>query len=120
MAARLGQDALARIDQNDRQVGGGRAGGHVARVLLVARRVGDDELAPRRGEVAIGDVDGDALLALGAQAVGEQREIDRRRRRFAAAALGDGAHMIFVDIAASRRAAARSASTCRRPRCPRC
>ena len=29
-----------------------------------------------RREVAIGDVDGDALLALGAQAVGEQREIE--------------------------------------------
>ncbi len=28
------------------------------------------------GEIAIGDVDGDALLTLGAQAVGEQREID--------------------------------------------
>jgi hypothetical protein len=42
----------------------------------VAGRIGDDELAFRRGEIAIGDVDGDALLALGAQAVGEQREID--------------------------------------------
>ena len=42
----------------------------------MSRRVGDDELAPRRGKVAIGDVDGDALLPLGAQAVGEEREID--------------------------------------------
>jgi hypothetical protein len=41
----------------------------------VAGRVGDDELAPRRVEVAVGDVDRDALLALGAQAVGEQREV---------------------------------------------
>ena len=30
----------------------------------------------RRGEIAIGDVDGDALFALGAQAVGQQGEID--------------------------------------------
>ena len=30
-----------------------------------------------RGEVAVGDVDGDALLALGAQAVGQQGEVDR-------------------------------------------
>jgi hypothetical protein len=37
----------------------------------VARRVGQDERALRRGEVAVGDVDRDALLALGAQAVGE-------------------------------------------------
>jgi hypothetical protein len=42
----------------------------------VARTVGDDEPPPRRREVAVGDVDGDALLALGAQAVGQQREVD--------------------------------------------
>ena len=34
-----------------------------------------------RGEVAVGDVDGDALLALGAQAVGEQREVGDVVRR---------------------------------------
>src|SRR3546814_4622699 len=44
--AGLGQQALARVDQHDRQLGGGRAGGHVAGVLLVAGAVGDDELAP--------------------------------------------------------------------------
>ena len=38
--------------------------------------VGDDEVARRRGEVAVGDVDRDALLALGPQAVGEQGEVD--------------------------------------------
>jgi len=41
--------------------------------LLVAGRVGDDVLAAAGREVAVGDVDGDALLALGLQAVGEQR-----------------------------------------------
>jgi hypothetical protein len=35
----------------------------------------DDELAPRGGEVAVRHVDRDALLPLGAQAVGEQREV---------------------------------------------
>ena len=30
----------------------------------------------RRGEIAVGDVDGDLLLTLGAQAIGEQREVD--------------------------------------------
>ena len=64
------------------QIGGGCAGGHVARVLFVPRRVGDDELAPRRGEIAVRDVDGDALLALGAQAVGQQRKIDGPADRF--------------------------------------
>ena len=72
----LRQHALARVDQDDGELGVGGAGRHVARVLLVARRVGDDELAPVGGEEAIGDVDGDALLALGFQPVDQQREID--------------------------------------------
>jgi hypothetical protein len=41
----------------------------------VAGRVGQDELATRSGEVAVRDVDRDPLLALGPQAVGEQREV---------------------------------------------
>src|SRR5690606_18862720 len=45
-------------------------------VLLVARRVCDDEFAFLSGEEAIGDVDRDALLALGGEAVDEQREVD--------------------------------------------
>jgi hypothetical protein len=49
---------------------------HVARILLVAGRVGDDEGAPRRGEIAVGHVDSDALLALGFQPVEQQSEID--------------------------------------------
>ena len=73
---RLLEDALAGIDEHDRQVCGGCAGDHVAGVLNVAGRVGNDELAPRSGEVAIGDIDGDALLALGAQAVGQERQVD--------------------------------------------
>ena len=42
----------------------------------MARRVGELEAAPRGDERAVGDVDRDPLLALGAQAVGEQREVD--------------------------------------------
>ena len=72
VAARLGQDALARVDQHDGEIGRGGAGGHVAGVLFVARRVGDDELALGRGEVAVGYVDGDALFAFGAEAIGEE------------------------------------------------
>ena len=66
---------LRASTQDQRQVGGRGAGHHVAGVLDVPRGVGDDELAPRGGEVAVGDVDRDALLALGAQAVGEQRQV---------------------------------------------
>ncbi len=76
VAARLRQHALLCVDQNDHQVGRARGGHHVASVLLMPRRVADDELAPGRGEIAVGHVDGDALLALGLQAVGQQRQVD--------------------------------------------
>jgi len=72
----LGQHALARVDQDDGEVGGGRAGHHVAGILFVARRIGDDELALFGCEKAIGDVDGDALFPLGGEAVDEQGEVD--------------------------------------------
>ena len=81
MAPGLRQHALARIDQQHREVGGRRAGHHVAGILLMAGRVGDDELASRAREEAIGDVDRDALLALRREPVDEQREIDLRPLR---------------------------------------
>jgi hypothetical protein len=77
VAARLLDHALAGVDEHDGQVGGRGAGDHVARVLDVAGRVGQDELAPRRREVAVGDVDRDALLALGPQAVGQPGQVER-------------------------------------------
>ena len=76
VAARLGQDALARVDQDDGEVGGGRTRHHVAGILFVAGRVGDDELALFGGEEAIGDVDRDALFALGGEAIDQQGEVD--------------------------------------------
>ena len=71
----LGEHPLARVDQDDRQLRSGRAGDHVARVLDVAGRIRNDELAPRGGEVAVGDIDGDGLFTLGAQAIGEQCQV---------------------------------------------
>jgi hypothetical protein len=68
---------LGGIDEHHGGVGLRGGGDHVARVLLVPRRVADDELARLGGKVAPGHVDGDALLALGLQAVGEQREVGR-------------------------------------------
>ena len=59
---RLGLDALPRVDENDGQIRGRCAGRHVPRVLDVARRVGDDEAAPGRGEIAVRHVDRDAPL----------------------------------------------------------
>jgi hypothetical protein len=83
VAAALLDDSGARIDEDDREVGRGGPGHHVAGVLDVPRGVGHDEAAAGRGEVAVGDVDGDALLAFGAQPVGEVGEVDL-------AAAGDG------------------------------
>ena len=75
---RLGEKALARIDQKHCQFGRGRAGRHVAGILLVARGVGDNERPPSGREISIGDVDGDALFALGFQPVEQQGKIDLR------------------------------------------
>ena len=62
----------------------------------MAGRVGDDEAALRSGEVAVGDIDGDALLALGAQTVGEQRKVGLAIA-IAAARLDHGSKLVFED-----------------------
>jgi hypothetical protein len=77
----LGDDPAAGVDQHQRDVCGRRAGKHVAGVALVARGVGKDERSPRGREEPVGDVDRDALLALGTQAVGDRREIQRSPAR---------------------------------------
>ena len=111
--ARLRQHALARIDHQHGGVGGRGAGHHVARILLVAGRVGDDELALVGGEEAVGDIDRDALLALGGEAVNEQREIERFALRAVFLRIRcDGGelileqHLRFIQQAANQRALA--------------
>ena len=76
VAARLRQDALAGIDHQNGDIGGRRTRRHVAGVLLVTRRVGDDELALFGREKAIGNVNRDALFALGGEAIDQQRKVD--------------------------------------------
>ena len=44
----LRQHALARVDQDHGELGGRSASRHIARVLLVPRRIGDDKSALRR------------------------------------------------------------------------
>ncbi len=66
---------LAGIDQHDGCIGAGGGSHHVAGVLLVAGRVANDEFAVFGREIAVGHVDGDALLAFGGQSVGQQRQI---------------------------------------------
>ncbi len=102
VAAGLGEEAAGfgegvGVDEDDGDVGGGGPGGHVAGVLLVAGRVGDDELAARGGEVAVGDVDGDSLLALGFEAVGEEGEVDVAVGGAVDAGALDGGELVFVD-----------------------
>ena len=105
--AGLVQHALARVDQHDRQVGVRRAGDHVAGVLLVARRVGQDEAAARSFEIAVGDVDGDALVALGGQAVDQQRVVDAALDRAEAAGVAfQHRHHVVGDGAAFEQQAA--------------
>ena len=65
VAAGLRQHPLAGVDEDHRRIRGRGAGDHVPRVLLVARRVGDDEVPALGREMAVRDVDGDPLLALG-------------------------------------------------------
>ena len=76
MAARLHQHAFARIDQNNSAVGGRCASDHVAGILFMARRIGDDEFALLGREEAVSDIDGDALFALCGEAIDQQCKID--------------------------------------------
>jgi len=67
--------------------------------LLVAGRVGDDELALVAGEEAVGDVDGDALLALRGETVDQQREVDLLALRAVAAAVAfERCELIVEDL----------------------
>jgi hypothetical protein len=68
---------FTRVGEYDGQVGSGRTGDHVARILLMARSVESDEAPARSAEVAMSYVDGYSLLALSAQAVDGKREIKR-------------------------------------------
>ena len=76
MAARLGQHAFPRINENNGQFCGRSTRNHVARILLVTGRIGHDKLALFRGKETIGHVDGNPLLALGGKPVYQQRKVD--------------------------------------------
>ena len=94
----LRQDAVAGVDENHRQVARRSARGHVARVLLVPGRIGDDEFAFRGRKIAVGHVDGNALLAFGLQAVGQQGEVDLVAGRAVLDAVAfDRGKLILVD-----------------------
>ena len=94
----LRQNAFSGIDHQNREVRRRRAGSHVPRVLLVARRVGDDELSLGRAEVAVGDIDRDALLPFLFQSIHKQRrvKITAGRSLLSGVAL-DFRQLVFVD-----------------------
>ena len=71
MPPRLLNHAITRIDQYNRQVCRTCTGNHVPRVLHMTRSISHDKFPLRRGHITIGDINGDALLALGAQTVSE-------------------------------------------------
>ncbi len=75
VATGLCHHAVTGIDHNNGEVTVGGTRGHVASVLLMPRGVGDDEFAFVGGEVAIGNIDGDALLAFTLQTINQQRQI---------------------------------------------
>src|ERR1700722_1345812 len=95
MPSRLHENAFAGVYQNDRCVRRRGARGHVARVLLMAGRVGDDELAASRREIAIRHIDGDALLSLSTQAIGQESEVDLAWRSRSLAF--DGLDLVFIN-----------------------
>ena len=98
VAAGLCQHPSTRVDQDDSGVGRRGAGDHVAGVLLVTRRIGDDELALFGREEAISDIDGDALLPLCGQTIDQQGEVDVSPLRAHAAAVRlQRRHLILED-----------------------
>ena len=88
------QQSVTGVDEHDHQLRGGGAGDHVAGVLQVPRGVGDDEFSLGGAEVAVGDVDGDALLTLGTQSVGHQSKVGVFVAAFAGGAF-DGRKLIL-------------------------
>ena len=77
----LARHPAGGVDQQQGNVGRRGRDGHVAGVLLVPGGVGDDDPpAVRQRHVPVGHIDGDALLPLGLQPVGQKRVVDLPRR----------------------------------------
>ena len=101
VAACLGDDTRASVHEDDGKVGRRAAGNHVAGILLVPRRVGDDKLAVVGREVAVSHVDGDALLALGLETVEEEGVVNMVARITHTLAVAlEGNQLVFVEFLA--------------------
>ena len=96
MAHRLFQYPVAGIDKDDAQVCRRGTRHHVTGVLHVSRGIGNDKLTLGCSEIAVSHIDGDALLSLSPQTVGEQCEV----HLLVAARLGSlfhGFELVFKD-----------------------
>ena len=76
VAAGLGDHPVAGIDEDNCKIRRRATRDHVACILFVSRRIGDDELAPVGRKITVGHIDGDALFAFGLQTVAQQGVID--------------------------------------------
>ncbi|MNH94734.1 hypothetical protein D3C73_473580 [compost metagenome] len=93
----LFEQADAGVSQKDGEIGGRGAGHHVAGILLVAGCIGDDEGAAIRGEIAIGDIDRDALFAFCLKAIEQQREIGQAEIVLRATVTRKRRRLVFLD-----------------------
>jgi len=101
VAPGLHQQSLARINQQHGEVGHRGASDHVSCILFVAGRIGENE-APRRGfEIAIGDIDSDALFAFGGKPIDQQRVVDPAGDGAIAGAVAGECHLNVIGNAAA-------------------
>ena len=76
VALGLFDHAFASIHEDEGKVGGRSTGNHIAGVLHVSWRICNDEFTLWRSKVAVGNINGDALLAFVFKAVCEEAEVD--------------------------------------------
>ncbi len=95
MPPRLREHALRAVDQHNRHISRRRARCHIARVLLMSRRIRDDELALGRRKIPVRHINRDALLAFSAKAIRQQRKINRPSSAVDAALL-NGSELVLI------------------------
>ena len=97
VAASLREHPLAGIDQNHREIGARGPRDHIARVLLVTRRIGHDEFALFGGEETVGHIDRDPLFALRGQPIDQQGKIDILTLRAESFRVGLQGHQMILE-----------------------
>jgi hypothetical protein len=75
MATSLFTYAKSGINEEYGKITGTGSGSHVSGVLLMAWGIGDDELSGFRREIAVGNIDSDALFTLAAKPVDQESKV---------------------------------------------